>query len=179
MKLQREHTETKAELIEVPAGLLDEKATVPDQKKQAGRGEGSFKLKMTNEERLKQEQQEIEEIKRELKEQGMNEDEIKRYIAQMKGDALSANSDDAETKIDVTKTRLTKDPINHADIDFDLENPVIDKTHIEYDENDLPLSNKTISIKIKRKEKLTEENEAKSFKEGAALKSSRNHKTDD
>lgn len=36
---------------------------------------------MTKEERLKQEQQEIEEIKRELKEQGMNEDEIKRYIA--------------------------------------------------------------------------------------------------
>jgi hypothetical protein len=36
---------------------------------------------MTNEERLKQEQQEMEEIKRELQAQGMNEDEITRYIA--------------------------------------------------------------------------------------------------
>lgn len=76
----------------------------------------------------------------------------------MKGDNRSADSDDAETKNnEMTKTRLTRDPINHNDLDFDLENPAIDRTHIEYDENDLPLSNKTTSIKIKNKNRLQQD----------------------
>jgi len=75
----------------------------------------------------------------------MNDDEIKRYMANMKGD--QANRSDEENLASGTKTRITRgNELNHDDIDFDLNNPNADKTHLEYDENDLPLSLKSDAI---------------------------------
>jgi len=50
----------------------------------------------------------------------MNEDEIKRYMANLKGDGVVNKSDDEEHT--GTKTRMTRNgEINHDDINFDLE----------------------------------------------------------
>ena len=75
----------------------------------------------------------------------MNDDEIKRYMANLKGD--QGNKSDEENASN-TKTRITRGgELNHDDIDFDLINPMAaDKTHLEYDEGDLPLSIKTDAI---------------------------------
>ena len=83
----------------------------------------------------------------------MNEDEIKRYMAKIKGDQGNKSDDDIEHS--GTKTRITgRGEINHDDIEFDLNNPINhDKTHLEYDENDLPLSIKSDAIIGKKNNK--------------------------
>lgn len=81
----------------------------------------------------------------------MNDDEIKRYIAQMKGEMGDNGSDDDEKN----KTGLTRTIINQDDIEFDIKNELNDKTHLEYDENDMPISNKT-SPKLKGRKKMIE-----------------------
>ena len=82
----------------------------------------------------------------------MNDDEIKRYMANLKGDQGNKSDEEASG----TKTRITRGgEINHDDIDFDLNNPINqDKTHLEYDENDLPLSIKSDAIIGKKANKV-------------------------
>ena len=87
----------------------------------------------------------MEAIKTELEAQGMNENEIKRYLANLKGDDAADITDDEEANGN-TKTRVTKQEINADEIEFEMQQNNLDRTHIEYDENDMPLSNNTHSF---------------------------------
>jgi|DEB0MinimDraft_12_1074336.scaffolds.fasta_scaffold14151_4 hypothetical protein len=87
----------------------------------------------------------MEDIKAALQAQGMNADEIKRYIDNMKGEAINI-SDDEDLTAANTKTKITlrkSDAINHDDINFDLEKNLDNTTPLEFDENEMPFSLRT------------------------------------
>lgn len=93
----------------------------------------------------------MEEIKRALKAQGMNDQEIARYMAKFK-DPDDRSKSDLESG--VTKTQLrTRDVINHDDLSFDLGNNPSkrDQTIIEIDESALRQSTKSDHIVGKKK----------------------------
>lgn len=77
-----------------------------------------------------------------------------------------------------TKTGLTRNEINHNEIDIDLENRQItglDRTNLEYDENDLPFSLKSDNLG-----KMRNRNSRNSFKmETVREHSTSINKTDD
>jgi len=88
----------------------------------------------------------MEDIKTALKAQGMNDDEIKRYIANMKGEAHLSEDEDHTATAANTKTKLTlrkDDGLNVDDIHFDLEKNLDNTTPLELDENEMPFSLRT------------------------------------
>lgn len=81
---------------------------------------------MTQEQRRQKEEQEMEEIKLELKNQGMNDDEIQRYIANMKGDdqkELEQENDNNDlTFTDIqTRTNMKEEKMDLDPLQFDEE----------------------------------------------------------
>jgi hypothetical protein len=87
----------------------------------------------------------MEDIKQALKAQGMNDDEIKRYILNMKGEAIFSDEEHSVTGAN-TKTRITlrKDEgLNIDDIQFDLEKNLDNTTPLELDEIEMPFSLRT------------------------------------
>lgn len=80
MKLRNGSKEPRSKRYETPVKDTEDK--IPDT---ANSKSALFKQKMTKEELLQKEQEEIQQIKDMLKEQGMEADEIERHVAELKG----------------------------------------------------------------------------------------------